>query len=112
MTKITSHILDTSKGKPAEGVTIVLYLGGNDEWKEIGRTKTNEDGRSPGSVNNDNSLQEGIYKLRFETKDYFDRDPVPTFYPYVEIVFEITTAQHYHVPLLINPFGYSTYRGS
>lgn len=112
MTKITSHILDTSKGKPAGNVTIVLYVGGNDEWKEIGRTKTNADGRSPGSLNNDSTLQEGIYKLRFETKYYFDRDRIETFYPYVEIVFEIANEEHYHVPLLINPFGYSTYRGS
>jgi 5-hydroxyisourate hydrolase len=103
--------LDTSKGRPAEGITIVLYLGGNDEWKELSRAKTNADGRSPGSVNSEN-LQEGIYKFRFETKDYFDKDRIETFYPYVEIVFEVTNAAHYHVPLLLNPFGYSTYRGS
>lgn len=109
--KLTTHVLDTSKGKPAEGVTIILYLGGNDEWKEIARTKTNVDGRSPGAVNSED-LQEGIYKLRFETKDYFDKDRIVTFYPYVEIIFEITNAEHYHVPLLLNPFGYSTYRGS
>ncbi len=112
MARITTHILDTSKGKPAAGVTIVLYLGGNDEWKEIGRTKTTADGRSPGAVNSQEDLAEGIYKLRFETKDYFDKDRVATFYPYVEIVFEIAGAEHYHVPLLLNPFGYSTYRGS
>ena len=108
---LTSHILDTSKGRPAEGITIILYLGGNDEWKEIARTKTDKDGRSPGGINTAD-LQEGIYKLRFETKDYFDKEQIATFYPYVEIVFEITNAEHYHVPLLLNPFGYSTYRGS
>lgn len=112
MIKITSHILDTSKGKPAEGVTIILYLGGNDEWTEIDRAKTNSDGRSPGNLNTHDDLQEGIYKLRFETKDYFDRDRIQTFYPYVEIVFEVWKKEHYHVPLLLNPFGYSTYRGS
>ena len=57
-------------------------------------------------------LVEGIYKLRFETKDYFDSLQVTTFYPYVDIVFDITSKEHYHVPLLMNPFGYSTYRGS
>ena len=111
MTKLTTHILDTSKGKPAEDITIILYSGGNDEWKEMSRTKTNEDGRVQGAVNKA-GLQQGIYKLRFETKDYFDKDTIPTFYPYVEIVFEIGTEEHYHVPLLLNPFGYSTYRGS
>lgn len=111
MTKITTHILDTSKGKPAEGITIILYAGGNEEWNEIGRTKTTADGRSPLGVN-DSDLQEGIYKLRFETKDYFDKERVTTFYPYVEIVFAVSDAEHYHVPLLLNPFGYSTYRGS
>jgi 5-hydroxyisourate hydrolase len=110
--RITSHILDTSRGRPAEGITIILYHGGNDEWKEIARTKTNADGRAPGSVNNDSPLQEGIYKLRFETKDYFDKTRTETFYPYVEIVFEIGSEEHYHVPLLLNPYGYATYRGS
>jgi 5-hydroxyisourate hydrolase len=112
MTKITSHILDTSRGKPAEGVTIVLYEGGNDEWKEISRTSTNKDGRAPALTENLNELQSNIYKLRFEIKDYFDKERIATFYPYVEIVFEVSASEHYHVPLLINPFGYSTYRGS
>ena len=109
--KLTTHILDTSRGRPAEGVTIILYLGGNDEWKELNRVKTNADGRSQGAINSED-LQEGIYKLRFETKDYFDKDRIETFYPYVEIVFEVGTEEHYHVPLLLNPYGYSTYRGS
>jgi 5-hydroxyisourate hydrolase len=112
MTKITSHILDTSKGKPAEDVTIVLYEGGNDQWKEITRTSTNSDGRAPALTENLQQLQLNIYKLRFETKDYFDKHQIETFYPYVEIVFEVSAPEHYHVPLLINPFGYSTYRGS
>jgi 5-hydroxyisourate hydrolase len=112
MIKITSHILDTSSGKPAEDVTIVLYEGGNDQWKEITRTSTNLDGRAPALTENLQQLQPNIYKLRFETKDYFDRNQIATFYPYVEIVFEVSAPEHYHVPLLINPFGYSTYRGS
>ncbi len=112
MIKITSHILDTSKGKPADDVTIVLYEGGNDQWKEITRTSTNADGRAPALTENLQELQPNIYKLRFETKDYFDKNQIATFYPYVEIVFEVLASEHYHVPLLINPFGYSTYRGS
>jgi 5-hydroxyisourate hydrolase len=112
MGQITTHILDTTKGKPAAGITIVLYAGQNDEWTEIARSKTNQDGRTTDLLQNDVSLQTGIYKLRFETKDYFDKNNIPTFYPYVEIIFDIQSGDHYHVPLLLNPFGYSTYRGS
>jgi 5-hydroxyisourate hydrolase len=112
MSKITTHILDTTKGKPAEDVTIILYGGANDEWTELARRITNTDGRIADMLNKDDLLHYGIYKMRFETKDYFDKSQVKTFYPYVEIIFEIESGQHYHIPLLLNPFGYSTYRGS
>ena len=112
MSKITSHILDTTKGKPAQDVTIILYGGENDEWTELARGKTNMDGRISDLIDKENLLRYGIYKMRFETKDYFDSQQVKTFYPYVEIIFEIEPEQHYHIPLLLNPYGYSTYRGS
>ena len=112
MSQITTHILDTTKGKPASNIIIILYRGENDAWKEIARGKTNNDGRISDLLNKEKVLETGIYKMRFETKDYFDRDHVPTFYPYVEIVFDVQSAVHYHIPLLLNPFGYSTYRGS
>ncbi|HEX7846499.1 MAG TPA: hydroxyisourate hydrolase [Chitinophagaceae bacterium] len=112
MSQITTHILDTTKGKPAEGITIILYHGENDEWTEMARGKTNADGRIADLLKKDALLQYGIYKMRFETKDYFDSHQVATFYPYVEIVFDIASNEHYHIPLLLNPFGYSTYRGS
>lgn len=112
MSQITTHILDTSTGKPAHEVTIILYQGGNDEWKELARGNTNADGRLPNLLATDEVLQSGIYKLRFETKDYYDRLNIATFYPFVEVVVDITTDRHYHIPLLLNPFGYSTYRGS
>jgi len=112
MSQITLHILDTTKGKPAAGITVILFHGDNDEWIEMARAKTNSDGRITDLLKKDSALQEGIYKMRFETKDYFDKDRIPTFYPYVEIIFEIESGQHYHIPLLLNPFGYSTYRGS
>ncbi len=60
----------------------------------------------------DEAVEQGIYKIKFETKDYFDKNQIKTFYPYVEIIFEIDSTQHYHIPLLLNPFGYTTYRGS
>ena len=110
MSQVTTHILDTTTGKPAEAVTIILYQGGNDEWTELAREHTDKDGRI--KALGVDELMQGIYKLRFETKDYFDKRQIKTFYPYVEIVFEIDSSEHYHVPLLLNPFGYSTYRGS
>jgi 5-hydroxyisourate hydrolase len=112
MSQLTTHILNTSKGRPAEAVTVILYQGQNDEWTEITRGITNADGRVPGLLPEKQLLQHGIYKLRFETKDYFDQQQIQTFYPFVEIIFDISSAEHYHVPLLLNPFGYSTYRGS
>ena len=112
MSQITTHILDTTKGRPAAGVTIILYNEVKGNWKEIARGKTNEDGRIKDLLTEGKILEQGIYKLRFETKDYFEKEVVKTFYPFVEIVFEIQSSEHYHVPLLLNPFGYSTYRGS
>jgi 5-hydroxyisourate hydrolase len=112
MSQITSHILDTTKGKPAEGIRATLYIGSNDEWTEITRGITNADGRISGLLPAETELQHGMYKMRFETKDYFDKSHISTFYPYVEIIFEITGNEHYHIPLLLNPFGFTTYRGS
>ncbi len=112
MSQITSHVLDTTKGIPAEGIRAMLYKGGNDEWALITSNTTNADGRIPKLLPTDEPVEKGIYKMRFETKDYFDRNQIPTFYPYVEIIFEIASTDHYHIPLLLNPYGYTTYRGS
>src|SRR5688572_12778446 len=112
MSQITTHVLDTTRGKPAAGISIVLYKYESDVWVEITRGITNEDGRIVNLVPGDVALMKGIYKLRFEIGTYFERSSVPSFYPYIEIIFNIQTQEHYHVPLLLNPFGYSTYRGS
>lgn len=109
MSQITTHILDTTKGKPATGVSIILYNSAN---LELARGKTNEDGRIKDLIAEGEILQKGIYKLRFETRAYFEKEGIKTFYPFVEIVFDIQSSEHYHVPLLLNPFGYTTYRGS
>jgi len=107
MSKITTHILDVAHGHPAAGVEIVLYAQTGDDWQELNRAKTNNDGRAGHWT-----TPPGIYKLRFETKPYFQRIEAHTFYPFVEVHFEIAIAEHYHVPLLLSPWGYSTYRGS
>jgi 5-hydroxyisourate hydrolase len=112
MSQITTHILDTSKGKPAKEVAVILYQNVNGMWEELAKGITNDDGRIPHLLQKDFNLEPGAYKMRFETKEYFDKLGIDTFYPYVEIVFGITTDEHYHIPLLLNPFGYSTYRGS
>jgi 5-hydroxyisourate hydrolase len=113
MSQITTHILDTTLGKPAQGVTIALYHQTGSDWREIALRTTNADGRIADLLPKDKILSAGIYKMYFETQAYFDGLGVATFYPFVEIVFQITGAgEHYHVPLLLNPFGYSTYRGS
>ncbi len=112
MSQLTTHILDTTRGRPAEGVTIILYQQQTENWRQVSLGTTNEDGRIPDLLNDDAVLDPGVYKLKFETKPYFDKLGVLSFYPYVEISFSITGPEHYHIPLLLNPFGYSTYRGS
>ena len=113
MSQVTTHVLDVSLGKPAAGVPVTLELektGG--PWRELGRGATDSDGRlkdllSPGS------LVAGTYRLTFETGPYFASRKVESLYPRVTIVFEVRNAnEHYHIPLLLSPFGYSTYRGS
>jgi len=113
MSQITTHVLDTSLGQPAAGVGVTLEIdkpGG--KWAEISRGATDADGRlrhllAPGA------LVAGVYRLTFDTKTYFEGRKAKSFYPFVSIVFEIHDAgAHYHVPLLLSPYGYSTYRGS
>lgn len=112
MSSITTHVLDTSKGKPAAGVKIILFRNENEEWQTIAGGITNTDGRITDLIEKNSIPDPGIYKLKFETKEYFDNDSIETLYPFIEIIFEIKDKKHYHIPLLLNPYGYSTYRGS
>lgn len=112
MSQLTTHILDTTHGKPAGGVLIILYQQQDADWKEIVRGITNQDGRITDWLSKDTLLPAGQYKLKFETGDYFKQFMITSFYPFVEVIFYISDSSHYHVPLLLNPFGYSTYRGS
>ncbi|CAN5619841.1 hydroxyisourate hydrolase [soil metagenome] len=112
MGRISTHILDTSVGKPAEGVKIILEINENDEWVMIGEGFTNADGRINNLISEDTEVKEGSYRITFEIESYFNAQKRESFYPSVNIVFNTKAGEHYHVPLLINPFGYSTYRGS
>lgn len=113
MTQITSHILDTSLGAPAEGVLITLMQQKADDWLMLGSGSTDADGRVSDFTGDAVSLPAGIYKLTFFLSDYYLQHSVVSFYPFVDVAFEIKgDGQHYHVPLLLNPYGYSTYRGS
>ena len=113
MSHITTHVLDVSLGKPAANVAVVLEThspGGS--WSEVARGVTDTDGRLrdwPAAK----ALVAGTYRLVFDTRAYFATRKVASLYPQIVIVFEVRDAQeHYHIPLLLSPFGYSTYRGS
>lgn len=111
---ITTHVLDTAQGKPANGIAVKLALrNANGEWHELAFGQTNDDGRIMNLLPADFQPAAGVYQMTFDTGGYFLRHGAKNFYPSVNIVFEITQPeQHYHVPLLLSPFGYSTYRGS
>ena len=112
MSQITIHILDTSAGKPAKGVKLNLEEKSGDNWKLIASGVTNDDGRVGDLLTSDKKLSHGVYRIVFEVKPYFQKLNQKSFYPSVSVEFEISEDSHYHVPLLLNPFGYSTYRGS
>jgi 5-hydroxyisourate hydrolase len=105
MSGLSTHVLDTSSGKPAANIRVCLYQ----HEREIGSAITNVDGRCPDLLPRDVALTPGTYRLVFETGTYFKEG----FYPEVSISFIVRDASaHYHVPLLISPFGFTTYRGS
>lgn len=115
MLPITTHVLDTSLGRPAAGLIVRLDLLNNGQTRHLSERPTDDDGRVNNFLPSDGETGAlpGTYRLRFETQDYFQSTGRESFYPAVMIEFTVTEpAQHYHVPLLISPFGYSTYRGS
>ena len=114
MSAITTHLLDISRGQPAGEVAVRLELEAADgSWKQIGAGLTDADGRAKDLLPDGFALHSGTYRLVFDTESYFAAQGVEGFYREVSITFTIRDpAQHYHVPLLLSPFGYSTYRGS
>ncbi len=112
MSAITTHVLDVSRGQPARGIAVILERVGSPQSTMLARATTDADGRVR-AFSPTPSLQVGGYRLTFEVGAYFAANGVEAFYPRVVVEFELRdAAQHYHVPLLLSPFGYSTYRGS
>jgi 5-hydroxyisourate hydrolase len=114
MSGITTHVLDTARGMPAAGVPVVLEVwSGEHGWQVLGSAATDPDGRARNLVPASVAIAEGTYRLTFDVRSYFQAQPEVGFFPEVSVVFSVRDpAQHYHVPLLLSPFGYTTYRGS
>ena len=111
MSPITTHVLDTALGRPAAGVPILLERAGGG-WAAVGRGVTDGDGRCKTLMRAGAKLPRGTYRLTFGVASYFRKTEQTGFYPSVSIVFSVRDARHHHVPLLLSPWGYSTYRGS
>ena len=114
MTAITTHVLDTALGKPASGVPVMLQRRNEqNEWENVGHGETDGDGRLRTLMPADAPLRPGIFRLVFDTQRYFHGHGVRSFYPHVIVMFEVVTGEtHYHVPLLVSSWSYSTYRGN
>jgi 5-hydroxyisourate hydrolase len=113
MSAITTHVLDTSRGCPAAGVEVELeQLAAGENWTPVARGVTDADGRLRTLMPAGARLAAGTYRLVFGTAAYFQADGRDSFFPHVVIIFTVGNDPHYHVPLLLSPFGYSTYRGT
>jgi 5-hydroxyisourate hydrolase len=113
--RISSHVLDAAVGRPARGLALSLERATEGGWQRIGSGVTDDDGRwrHAGDIEGDDDLGVGIYRVTFATGDYFRAGGRTGFYPEVAVTFEVTDpASSHHVPLLLAPYAYSTYRGS
>lgn len=111
MSAITTHVLDTARGRPAAGIAVTLEIAEGDGWRSVGEGVTDADGRARDLLPAGTPLERGAYRLRFATGAYHGESA--GFYPQVTVEFTVADpAQHYHVPILLSPYGFSTYRGS
>jgi 5-hydroxyisourate hydrolase len=114
MSGISSHVLDTARGRPAAGLALHLAVDdGDGGWRRLASATTDGDGRVASLLPKRTKLAAATYRLTFETGDWFRRQELDAFYPQAVVVFRVADpSEHHHVPLLLSPFGYSTYRGS
>jgi 5-hydroxyisourate hydrolase len=113
MSTITTHVLDTARGRPASGVRVTLETrAGDGTWTVVGSGATDGDGRLRDLLDAGALASPGVYRLRFDTGAYFASLGTESFYPEVTVEFQVRDARHHHIPLLLSPYGYSTYRGS
>lgn len=111
MSPLTTHVLDTTRGVPAAGIAVTLEAQAGREWKPLGSGTTDDDGRLK-TLLPKGKLAAGTYRLTFDTGAYFRARGEKAFYPHVTLVFETEPREHLHVPVLLSPYGYTTYRGS
>ena len=120
--QITTHVLDTSHGIPVRGIRVRLERCSSAdqnfgeesalEWEIVGEENTNDDGRTP-NISKSVDIRSCTYRCLFFTSAYFKETETPCFHPRIEVMFRVTNeSEHYHIPLLLSPFGYTTYRGS
>jgi 5-hydroxyisourate hydrolase len=107
---LSTHVLDVSRGMPGAGIDVALYALDGERRTLVGRAVTNADGRTDAPLGT--ALRAGLYELVFSVGTYFERQGVDGFYKEIPIRFELDQPGKYHVPLLVSPWGYSTYRGS
>ncbi len=109
---LSTHVLDTAKGRPAAGVAVTCEVRDGAGWRQLAERRTDADGRI-GDLVERGHLEAGIHRLRFATGAWADQAGETTFWPEVTVEFEVRSPdEHHHVPLLLSPYGYSTYRGS
>lgn len=114
MNRISTHVLDTSRGKPAPAIPLHLDVREpSGAWRQLSSSQTDAHGRCPQLLPDGAALAEGIYRLTFDTAAYFGEQGIPGLYPFIEVTFEVRSGEsHFHIPLLLSPNGFTTYRGS
>ncbi|WP_028456334.1 hydroxyisourate hydrolase [Chitinilyticum litopenaei] len=110
---LSVHVLNLQDGLPSAGVTVKLEKQDGKNWAVLNSATTNEQGRITALYPNDKKLEKGVYRVTFQTGEWFARQNASTFFPEIPVIFNVDAAvPHYHIPLLLSPYGFSTYRGN
>lgn len=110
---LSVHVLNLENGLPSANVEVVLEKSSGDQWVKLNQKLTGENGRITALYPENKALEKGVYKVTFKTEAWFNQQKQQTFFPEVPVIFKVDgTVKHYHIPLLLSPYGYSTYRGN